>query len=400
MIETPITAEDLTLYAMHLLDGTAVARVDLLLRSSSEARAELAQIRGDLAAFALSAPQHTPPALTRQRLLKQVAREGRAVPIPVAMQDLSPFVIDTPGASDAPAPGARMEKLTVEERRSRVRLPRILSDPELILDANDPSPSDRARPASFTASLPHGVSSIQPVARRESPAVEHLFSNSIAPPPSRTREAPAAAMATPPPELPEDRYESSTPFARSAYVSAEEARSSRFGNVSAWTGWAAAAALAAAAAFLFYTNLAQQQQLEKQSATLARNGAQVQRADVLMQTLQSSAAQRFVLARQDTAPVPSARVAYLPEHASLIFQGTNLEALAPYKTYELWLIPAGEGRQPMPAGTFRPDARGYATLVLPPLPHGTVAGNFGVTVEDDGGSTTPTLPILLIGQQS
>jgi anti-sigma-K factor RskA len=36
-------------------------------------------------------------------------------------------------------------------------------------------------------------------------------------------------------------------------------------------------------------------------------------------------------------------------------------------------------------------------VVLPPLPKGVEAKAFGVTVEDEGGATTPTLPIILVG---
>ena len=67
------------------------------------------------------------------------------------------------------------------------------------------------------------------------------------------------------------------------------------------------------------------------------------------------------------------------------------------KVYELWLIPA-DGHAPIPAGTFKPDAQGYASVILPQLPKGVVAGQFGVTVEQEGGSSTPTLPILLAGK--
>ncbi len=422
MMEAPITAEDLALYAMHLLDGMAAARVELLLRSSTEAREELARIRGDLAAFALSAPQHTPPALTRQRLLKQVAREGRIVPIPVAMQDASPFRIDAAVKdSDVGAPVMRIDKLTAEERRNRVRLPRVMSEPEPIFEVPasrempvsremserrevpDGRLSDGARPIPFAAPPPVTAPPLQSVLRREAVAPEDADTDSLDPRPSRRPDLPARTMtATLPadlPELPEDRYEPSTPFARSAYVMAAESTPSRFGGLFGWTGWVAAGVLAASCAFLFYSNISLNDRVDKQAVTIARNASQIQRADVLLQTLQSPAAQRFILARQDTAPVPAARVAYLPEHGSLVFQASNLEPLTAFKTYELWLIPSGEGRQPVPAGTFKPDNSGYATLVLPSLPKGTVAGNFGVTIEDDGGSTAPTLPILLIGQQ-
>jgi anti-sigma-K factor RskA len=35
---------------------------------------------------------------------------------------------------------------------------------------------------------------------------------------------------------------------------------------------------------------------------------------------------------------------------------------------------------------------------MPPLPKGVEAKAFGVTVEDEGGSSTPTLPIIMAGQ--
>ena len=42
-------------------------------------------------------------------------------------------------------------------------------------------------------------------------------------------------------------------------------------------------------------------------------------------------------------------------------------------------------------------ANGNATVVMPPLPKGVTAKGFGVTVENDGGSKTPTAPIVLAG---
>jgi anti-sigma-K factor RskA len=68
----------------------------------------------------------------------------------------------------------------------------------------------------------------------------------------------------------------------------------------------------------------------------------------------------------------------------------------PGKTYELWVLPAS-GAAPVAAGTFRPDVNGSASVVLPALPKNVPAKGFGVTVEPDGGSPTPTLPIVLMG---
>jgi anti-sigma-K factor RskA len=87
---------------------------------------------------------------------------------------------------------------------------------------------------------------------------------------------------------------------------------------------------------------------------------------------------------------------YLRSRGALIFSASNLRPLPPDKTYELWVIPAN-GSAPIPAGTFEPDAKGMASVLLPHLPKGVQAKAFGVTMENAGGSTTPTLPILLAG---
>jgi hypothetical protein len=87
---------------------------------------------------------------------------------------------------------------------------------------------------------------------------------------------------------------------------------------------------------------------------------------------------------------------YLKERGALVFTASNLVPLPANKTYELWVIPAS-GTAPIPAGTFQPDAHGMASVLLPNLPKGIEAKAFGVTMEKAGGSTTPTLPILLAG---
>jgi anti-sigma-K factor RskA len=65
------------------------------------------------------------------------------------------------------------------------------------------------------------------------------------------------------------------------------------------------------------------------------------------------------------------------------------------KAYELWLIP-NQGA-PIPASVFKPDAHGGATVINPPLPAGTEAKAFAITVEPEAGSSTPTMPIVLVG---
>jgi anti-sigma-K factor RskA len=65
------------------------------------------------------------------------------------------------------------------------------------------------------------------------------------------------------------------------------------------------------------------------------------------------------------------------------------------KAYELWLIPTSGA--PIPAGVFKPDAHGSATVVNPPLPSGVEAKAFAITIEPESGSTTPTMPIVMLG---
>ena len=64
----------------------------------------------------------------------------------------------------------------------------------------------------------------------------------------------------------------------------------------------------------------------------------------------------------------------------------DLEAPPAGKTYQAWVV---EGQTPVSAGTFA-AADGQAVVPIPmPVPDGAVVA---VTVEDAGGSATPSLP--------
>jgi hypothetical protein len=163
-----------------------------------------------------------------------------------------------------------------------------------------------------------------------------------------------------------------------------------------WIGW-----VAAAASLLFAFTL--EQKLGKLNDELARQHDAVQqqaaanaRAQQVLDILTAPAASRVLLTAGKTEPEPAGRAVYLAQTGGLIFQANNLALLAANKTYELWVIPA-DGRAPIPAGLFRPDPSGSASLVLPPLPKGVPAKAFGVTIEKAEGSTTPTAPIILAG---
>jgi hypothetical protein len=117
----------------------------------------------------------------------------------------------------------------------------------------------------------------------------------------------------------------------------------------------------------------------------------------LMELFTSSQAKRVALHTAPVAvPPPEGRVVYASRTGKLLLTASNLHPLPPGKVYELWILQP-DGKKPLPAGTFAPDSAGYATMILANAPQGLAVQGFGVTIENSGGSETPTLPIVLSG---
>jgi anti-sigma-K factor RskA len=128
----------------------------------------------------------------------------------------------------------------------------------------------------------------------------------------------------------------------------------------------------------------------KQSKTDSQQLAQ------LMELLTAAHAKRVVLHQGSVPSPPEGKVVYDANTGKLLLSASNLQPLPAGKTYELWILqPAGN--KPMPAGTFKPDATGNAAIILAQAPVGLKVQAFGVTIENAGGSDTPTLPIILSG---
>lgn len=168
------------------------------------------------------------------------------------------------------------------------------------------------------------------------------------------------------------------------------------GRLLPWAGWAIAAGLAVTAGNLYRERNGLRSAVTSDAGQLARLTADEAAARQLLDTMNDTTAMRVTLQKPQTAPVPQARATYVANKGALIFTASNMEPLLQSKVYELWLIPA-DGRDPIAAGTFHPDARGNASLIMPKLPAGIEAKAFGVTVEEEGGATTPTLPIIMVG---
>ncbi len=176
----------------------------------------------------------------------------------------------------------------------------------------------------------------------------------------------------------------------------------------AWIGWALAAGACFFAGLQFRERQQVQSSMADQQARLDDTTQQATHAQDALATLTATNAMQVALHAPPTPPTkssatkpatpappsPDALAAYLADKGALVFVATHLDPAPAGKTYELWLIPA-DGRNPMPAGTFKPDAHGAASIVMPDLPKGVPAKGFGVTLENDGGSDTPTLPLML-----
>lgn len=162
-----------------------------------------------------------------------------------------------------------------------------------------------------------------------------------------------------------------------------------------WLGWAATAAIIVFAASLWKENSALRRGLDAANMQVLRNARDLDDLRRVVAPILAADSQRFTLVSAKTPPQPQGKAFYLRNRGSLIFVANNLAPLPAQKAYELWLIPATGA--PIPAGVFKPDAHGSATVVNPPLPGGTEAKAFAITVENESGASTPTMPIVMMG---
>jgi anti-sigma-K factor RskA len=150
-------------------------------------------------------------------------------------------------------------------------------------------------------------------------------------------------------------------------------------------GWVTAAALALVCIGLVRQNSSLQQDMASLRAQFTDQGSKLEQANEVMATLLDPDSQKIELVAAGNKPEPRGKAIYQRRNRNLIFLASNLAPLPAEKIYELWLFPANGGA-PIAAGVFKPDARGSATVVNPPLPEGIEAKNFAVTLEPESGS--------------
>ena len=124
----------------------------------------------------------------------------------------------------------------------------------------------------------------------------------------------------------------------------------------------------------------------------------LQEASHLLAELSSPNTVNATLVSANQKPQPQCRIIYLRKTGTLVIAANNLPALPGNKVFELWIIPA-DGSAPVPAGLFRPDDHGYASIAIAnKISPNTQPKAFAVTIEPESGSDKPTSAPVMTGQ--
>lgn len=168
------------------------------------------------------------------------------------------------------------------------------------------------------------------------------------------------------------------------------------GRIPWWSqvGWVIAAAAVVIVIILWRTDASLNRRFARLQKEFNEQQTELQRAQEVTAVLNATDALRVTIVAPRAAPQPQGRVIYVPKRSSLIFLANNMPALPARRAYELWLIP-GSG-SPIPAGVFKPDAHGNATLVNPRLLQRGETKAFAITVEPETGSELPTSKPIMV----
>lgn len=161
--------------------------------------------------------------------------------------------------------------------------------------------------------------------------------------------------------------------------------------------WAGAATLVVILLLLAIQNISLRRRVADLEANSTKQDQQLFEAKQLLATLTSPDATHFTLVAGNTPPQPQGKAIYVRSSGTLVFLASNMPAIPADKAYELWLIPTSGA--PIPAGLFKPNARGTAMVIKPPLPAGVEAKTFAVTVEPERGSRAPTSQPIMVGTE-
>jgi anti-sigma-K factor RskA len=182
-------------------------------------------------------------------------------------------------------------------------------------------------------------------------------------------------------------------------IKAEPRRSRSFVMKRPWWSFVpsfAAVVLAVFGLMLWRDNVGLRHRLEVALQQSDERQASLEQSKLVLDALTSPESSHFALVAAKAQPIPEGRASYMQKTGTLVFTAQHLQPLPPQKTYQLWLIPAN-GSAPMPFGTFKPDEHGTASLIMPNMEKDVTPKMFAVTIEAEGGSQTPTMPIVMAG---
>jgi hypothetical protein len=164
-----------------------------------------------------------------------------------------------------------------------------------------------------------------------------------------------------------------------------------------WTWFAAACAAAMLVLALWFNVVAGERgrQLAQVRQSLGETQAERDRLQSVFRFLEEPETRQVNFGAPQSQP-PRGNV-YFHTRLGVLLIATNLPALTPAQTYEMWILPRGGGA-PQPAGLFQSTAAGSAMHTLPQAVSLADIAGVAVTVEPAAGSQTPTSPILFAAQ--
>ena len=162
-------------------------------------------------------------------------------------------------------------------------------------------------------------------------------------------------------------------------------------------GWLAAAAMIVSVGVLWKQNVGLKSTVDQLARAVDREKAELEAARREAEVLKAPDAAHYEVLPVGfkSPPPPSGNAIYSRQRGGLIFMASNLRPVPASKAYELWLVPTAGA--PVSAGVFKPDSRGRAMVINPPLPVGVEAKAFAITVEPEQGSAAPTTAIIMMG---
>ena len=242
--------------------------------------------------------------------------------------------------------------------------------------------------------------------RENSPAISSIHRGSSTIIPSTVDSSSAEETASYAGAIPfrEPKNGKSTPVDSSKDIEPPRAR---LLSVTAWLPWAVAAALLIAFLYSFSAwRSALNQTNESTSAAmkenrelkdqLAKEAAISTEMAQINSVLSSPQVQTIELAGQEPAPNSSAKIYWDVQGARWVVTA-NLPAAPAGKVYQLWFVTPDSK---ISAGLISPDQNGHGFTVVPFPSSITQLDAAAITLEPDGGSEQPTMPIYLLGKSS